>query len=893
MKHIDEPAQPDSKEWAFISELKVPGKHFIKWFRKAPEADDASLLDGIRIVSKFPDESGVLQTAFSDLNRFFDECGISRAGSFEIIAESGGTASNDDSFEMNVSKTSCRIIAGNTEGIRRGIFYLEDALGESDGPFLKVGAVQRSPWMKDRISRCFFGPVKRPPLNRDELADDSDYYPEEYLNRLAHEGVNGLWLTIEFKDLCKTSVTPEYGVDAEKRLEKLGRTVDKCLRYGIRIFVFCIEPLAWNPDNPILRRHPELGGGRTGGKICFCPFSEIAGKYLYEAVNGIFTAVPKLGGMINISHGERPTTCLSSVRATENGAVNCPVCAERGKWEILHSSLSAMEKGMHDASPHAQLISWLYMPQPGEKADWVFEVPKHVPDRVVLQYNFESGGMLEQLGRKRCGGDYWLSYAGPSEDFSNVAKSARMSQTEMSAKIQVGCSHEVATVPFVPVPGLLYRKYREMHELGVSGVMQCWYFGNYPGLMNRAAGMLAFEEFKCSEEDFLKRLAAPEWGCHADDAVAAWKLFAEGYGHYPFSNMFQYYGPMHDGVVWPLHLFPENSPLAPTWRLECETSGDSIGECLENHTLGEAISLCGELVSKWNMGVDILKKIRPSLKDDLPRLKDIDLAEALGIQFESGYNILCFYFLRERLFNSEIDKQKDFLAEMKEIVKAEIKRSGRMISLCGNDSRLGFHSEAEGYKYYPEKLRWRIGLLEALLDNDFSEAYKAVGKGGLKKILPGNVKKYLCDSGRIEECGTFTWKVVHGEDTLSFELNCRERGEPDQIFIWISGGSTTFPVIVNLYASSGPVCPSCAGCAAKISFGDYGWNAEISIPLLKGKMLSRNPLRLNIARIAVINGEVRFTFWEGSRNPSGSRLNLGLYNPREMGLLFFNNLKGG
>ena len=53
-----------------------------------------------------------------------------------------------------------------------------------DGAFLPVGKIERKPWIKNRISRCFFGPIKRPPFNRDELLDDIDYYPDEYLSKL-------------------------------------------------------------------------------------------------------------------------------------------------------------------------------------------------------------------------------------------------------------------------------------------------------------------------------------------------------------------------------------------------------------------------------------------------------------------------------------------------------------------------------------------------------------------------------------------------------------------------------------------------------------------------------------------------------------------------------------
>lgn len=40
---------------------------------------------------------------------------------------------------------------------------------------------------------------------RDELMDDVDYYPEPYLDRLAHEGINGLWITVEWRNLAGTA----------------------------------------------------------------------------------------------------------------------------------------------------------------------------------------------------------------------------------------------------------------------------------------------------------------------------------------------------------------------------------------------------------------------------------------------------------------------------------------------------------------------------------------------------------------------------------------------------------------------------------------------------------------------------------------------------------------
>ena len=387
--------------------------------------------------------------------------------------------------------------------------------------------------------------------------------------------------------------------------------------------------------------------------------SESAQKYLYESVNSIFRAVPDLGGMINITHGERPTTCLSAIPSTSAGHIDCPRCSDKARYEILAASLSAMEKGMHDAAPGAELISWLYMPQPqnyrtGDSyslAEWVYDIPAHTPKGVILQFNFESGVRKTVFGKEMVGGDYWISNPGPSSRFERVAETARKNGTQVSAKIQTGCSHEVATVPYVPVPSLLYRKFSEMRRLGVSHTMLCWYFGNYPGLMNKVASELTFEPFPKDEDTFLQRLALLYW--KKDDVskvVKAWKYFGKGYENYPLTNMFQYYGPMHDGPVWPLFLKPADAPLSPTWQIGSSVtrkpwppSGDRIGECLGDIlTLGETTELARRMSTSWDRGVALLDELEPRYGNDPDRILDIGIAKALGIQFRSGYNISPF-----------------------------------------------------------------------------------------------------------------------------------------------------------------------------------------------------------------------------------------------------------
>ena len=146
-----------------------------------------------------------------------------------------------------------------------GVVYHDDALNGT-------------PWIENRITRCFFGPIKRPPNNRDELADDVDYYPDAYLERLRCEGMNGVWITVEFRDLAETSFTKRRP-DALKKLAKLRRTVEKCARHKIKVWLFAIEPHRLIlPDELYDRHHDDLvawdypaGCGSHGKVALMCP----------------------------------------------------------------------------------------------------------------------------------------------------------------------------------------------------------------------------------------------------------------------------------------------------------------------------------------------------------------------------------------------------------------------------------------------------------------------------------------------------------------------------------------------------------------------------------------------------------------------------------------------
>ncbi len=913
------PAQPGEDTWAFIEDLKSPLWVGHIWSPREARVKEADLRSGVRVDARFPDPEGLLKTAYNDLGDFLAAGDVSQNGPYVIETAKVDTP-KFEAYRIEVSKDRCRILAADTEGIRRGIFYVEDMMRRAGGPFLPLGTLERTPFIKSRISRCFFGPIKRPPKNRDELMDDVDYYPEQYLNRLAHEGINGLWLSVTFKNLSKTSIVPEYGKTADRRLAKLRRTVGKCRRYGIRIYIFTTEPAAWEKDLPALKNHPELGSTQhpwDRSKLCCCPWSDAMQQYLYEATNSIFSAVPHLGGLINISHGERCTTCQSSVSATSNARAACPICAKKEPWQVLRKTLEPMARGIKDANPDAELIAWFYMPQSTDLAEWVYEIPKHMPENVTFQFNFESGVVKEMLGKKRIGGDYWISTPGPSHRYVRMAHNSQKADGSLSAKIQTACSHEVATVPVVPTPGLLYQKFRAMRELGVSRVMLCWYFGNYPGIMNKAAGELSFEPFPKTEEEFLRRLAGPEWGQNSDAVSAAWQKFAEGYGHFPLTNYFQYYGPMHDGVVWPLLLRPQDAPLGPTWQIASPwsqktyaPSGDRVGEALgPDFTLDEGVELCRTMSDRWNEGVDILRRIEAAPNLSARQKIDIGAARALGIQFRSGANILCFYQLRERMTQEKQKQQLATLAEMQRIVEDELKGDAQLIELCKNDSRLGFHSEAEGYKYYPKKIRWRMDQLEKVLDVEIPVLKSEIEQGvdpfaeytGRKPKGPTTRSGYCAEIQKIIEDASkelpanLTWQTCSPADTNKSRVRkirwtcCHD----DEAFYLLytcnypdtNAAKTAKPPGLLLTLEPRRLRLSQDYSVWPKQKTKDAWRGWTRIPFAQLNVAPANPgpMRINVRPTTPIKGERPWI----PRHPWPSRLLLRNNNPADLGWVFF------
>ena len=743
-------------------------------------------VDFSKVNLQFDFEGEFLETAYDDFKKFIEISDIKCCEEGKIIKTAFAETECFEAYRIVVDKDGCTIYAADTEGIRRGLIFVEDEMLRREGSVLKIGTIERKPHITARISRCYFTPASCTDNEREdnELIDDIDYYPDEYLNRLAHDGINALWLGATLRFLVKNDRIPEYGKDAEKRMAKLKAVVEKCKRYGIKVYLFAVDP-ASSYNNPDILNHPELLDDPTDncGVSFLCPSTEGGKAYMRETIQYVFKSVPDLAGFINLSTGESLSHCGS------RNVLTCKRCKK--KFGTVGNTLAAAEKifadAIHEVAPDAEYISWTYGQRYWEMPDTIESCHCRQTD-VKHLVNFEDYGKVNQLGKDRIAFDYWLSFAGPGELFETCLEINKKRVVDTWAKIQVCSSHEISTVPYVPVPGILYEKYKYMYENGIHGVMQCWFFGNYPCLMNKAAGELAFEPFFDDKEKFLTHLAGIYWGRDAEKVAKAWNLFTESYKNFPVGVMFEWYGPMQDSPVAPLHLKPVDRTLASTWLLNEMSGGDRIGDCLLNsHTIDEAVTLTSEMVRLWNIGLDELSLV-PNL-DNKNRTEQMNIAKAISLIFESGRDTFRFYELRHLLGLGTGDL-KQILTEMRSIVEREIEISTALIPLSAEDNRIGYHSEAHGYKLFPEKLKWRVEKLKELLDTEFPEIEERVEKGIIPleyyygtepgsrvyKIQCKNINDaewipFICPDGSESETASLRIASDSGVNTIQFRVN--------------------------------------------------------------------------------------------------------------------------
>jgi len=555
---------------------------------------------------------------------------------------------------------------------------------------------------------------------RNDTLDAARVYTPDHLREIADAGFNAIWLRGILREILRSRVFPEFGRNSAAHLRSLRAVMRRAERVGIRLFLYMQEPRGMPVEKAFWRRHPEARGAiyRYWGRdiAAMCTSARSVRDFLSEGAEALSRRLPGLGGVILVTASEHISHCYVHYRnkyapaemSRMHGPLGCPRCERRRPADVIADVIGSFKRGFDAAGNGTRLIAWnwswgIYESDPQEG------ILRALPRGIMVMAGFERGGRKRILGKDRVIDEYSLSYPGPSGRFLGTMRAARRRGMRVMAKLQFGTTHELATVPNLPLIGVLYEKARAMRRLRVRDFMGCWNFGNM-----LTANTAAFHRFLTirrlpPRDQALRAFAAGYFpGCDARAVVRAWEQFRRAMDSYPFCIPFLYYGPINYAVAHPIEPGPlRPEPVGRSWMPDRDR-GDELKDSFGPYTLREIIHGLGELVRGWWKGVELFEAGVAGCKA-ATAVAERNTARVIGHCFQSTWNLYRAYSLRR-------DWIPGRRKALEAIMRDERDHLRRALPIIASDRRMGFHAECQAHLFTAVAVRRKLRRLDALLD---------------------------------------------------------------------------------------------------------------------------------------------------------------------------------
>ena len=590
---------------------------------------------------------------------------------------------------------------------------------------------------------CVFSPriIRTPRADfwNDEVGTVLQGYSDEYLREIADHGMDAVWMHCLLRETVRTAL---FGRVPARPLDTIARLADRAARYGIKLYLFVNEPRGLPAGHPFWKTHEDVRGQpvtfgewteNAGTCSALCTSTPAVREFLEEGFSRLFGHVPGLGGLFMITASESHSHCYSHYpRGLENhediniaswgkAAFECPRCLHRKPTEVVAEIIRAIRKGVRSASKTADLIAWAwswFIIEPDPQTELI----GMLPGDVAILSDWERGGTKTVCGKRYPLDEYSFSYVGPSPRFKKRLAVARGAGHRIMAKLQIGTTHELAAVPYLPLPTLLAKKLAGLRRLNVDGYLGCWIFGGEASPMTRLAGMMS-QTKEITPAHAVRALALRNFGKSPGPAVArAWACFARAWKHYPFSIAFVYYGPMNYAVAHPLSL---SAKAGPPVACHLPLPRDSRGRLMLGDTLDHwitpfdsttALRALRDLCRDWRKGVDLLSAALRKNPENAPLARERSLARYIELAARSTVNIIRFHVALRRLRKAKAPQgnsaQRSAVAR---ILEHEIPAAREAARLVRCDPRLGYHPEAVCHQFTPADIDYKIRAMSASL----------------------------------------------------------------------------------------------------------------------------------------------------------------------------------
>lgn len=527
-------------------------------------------------------------------------------------------------------------------------------------------------------------------LYGDALIDENiDPIPERLLQEYAKAGINGVWIQGILYQLIEFPFAKELSVGWEKRLKSLRRLAMNAKKYGIGIYLYFNEPRAMKPD--FFEQYPNLRGEWEDGFYAMCTSVKEVQDYLYQGMKRLFACVPELAGYFNISMSENLTNCYSiiekeSVEETTR-KVTCPRCSKRNPWEVVAEVNNLMAKGAHAGNPNAKAFCWTW----GWNHAWADKVIPLLTENQIVQCTSEEALPFNIQGVQGTVLDYTMSLCGPSEKTKGMWKIAQEYGHDVSAKVQMNNTWEVAAVPYIPVFDKVAEHVKQLKSQGVKHLHVSWTLGGCPSPNLKLVSWLMEE--KGTTEEFLKDYLGSKVAVLVNEAQEKMSL---AFSEFPFYLDVLYFAPQNFGPMSPFFLKDTGCKATmvgfPYDDIE-GWSGIYPSKILEEQFL--------KLCQGWNEGLSVLQESHGICE----RADEILLmAEACYCHFLSAYHHIAFVNVRGK--DADLADQVSRI-KMLEIIRAEMENVEKLIALRIKDSRIGYES-SNHYFYSIQDLKEKL-----------------------------------------------------------------------------------------------------------------------------------------------------------------------------------------
>ncbi|OHB54174.1 MAG: hypothetical protein A2Y12_17000 [Planctomycetes bacterium GWF2_42_9] len=558
---------------------------------------------------------------------------------------------------------------------------------------------------------------------KDEILAVNKTHSDDNLKAIADSGFNGIWLRLALRDISSTKLFQKYNHNSDKYLKELGKLCQRAERFGLKVWPYLTEPLGMKASHPFWRDNPDLAGHNTKiygeePQIALCSLTPAVKDYLHDGFSTLYKKLP-LAGAILITSSEHVSNCWAHVISNPKTYPNpetfwakkclCPRCSQYGPAEVLSSIINLIYNSIHTVNKEAQLVAWDWSWNMHFKPPYK-EISELLHRDVILMGDFERGGKIKRANKTKIVEEYSLIYHGPSPRFKSKAQYALNNERKLWSRFQVNTTHELATVPNLPLIVSLYRKFKFMRQSKVLGFMGCWNFGCFTNTLNTFAVKELCSKFDSDEKRWLTNFAKKYFGSkiNSDLVVKAWYDFDSACKYYPIggNNNFLYFSPVNEALSYPLVLGFKGIPMGGSWMKH--EFGDRLEDTALTYSLEEIADLFGKMSKKWSQALAVYEKALDRNRHNIKACREFSLAKIVGGIFRSTYNIYNWYLLRKNNRTNIINPKE------KDIILDEIANLKSVLPFVESEPRAGFHQEAQCQMFDSAGIQRKIKLLQNL-----------------------------------------------------------------------------------------------------------------------------------------------------------------------------------